>query len=66
MPDGSVARVGKRALPAADAIGEFIGLTGSARAARRPSRDTLDRWRGASTAASTSRSSAPRATATRT
>jgi L-glutamine-phosphate cytidylyltransferase len=27
MHDGSVARVGKRALPAADAIGEFIGLT---------------------------------------
>jgi choline kinase len=26
MPDGSVARVGKRALPAADAIGEYIGL----------------------------------------
>lgn len=27
MPDGSVARVGKRALPPADAVGEFIGLT---------------------------------------
>jgi len=27
MPDGSVARVGKRALPAADAVGEYIGLT---------------------------------------
>lgn len=27
MPDGSVARVGKRALPPADAIGEYIGLT---------------------------------------
>ena len=26
MPDGTVARVGKRALPPADAIGEFIGL----------------------------------------
>jgi choline kinase len=26
MPDGSVARVGKRALPAAEAVGEFIGL----------------------------------------
>lgn len=26
MPDGSVARVGKRALPAGDAIGEYIGL----------------------------------------
>lgn len=26
MPDGSVARVGKRALPPEDAIGEFIGL----------------------------------------
>jgi choline kinase len=26
MPDGSVARVGKRALPPAEAIGEFIGL----------------------------------------
>ena len=26
MPDGSVARVGKRALPPADAIGELIGL----------------------------------------
>jgi choline kinase len=27
MPDGSVARVGKRALPAADALGEYIGLS---------------------------------------
>jgi choline kinase len=27
MPDGSVARVGKRALPPADAVGEFIGLS---------------------------------------
>jgi choline kinase len=27
MPDGSVARVGKRALPPAGAIGEYIGLT---------------------------------------
>jgi choline kinase len=27
MPDGSVARVGKRALPPADAVGEYIGLT---------------------------------------
>ena len=27
MPDGSVARVGKKALPVAEAIGEFIGLT---------------------------------------
>ena len=27
MPDGSVARVGKRALPPAEAIGEFIGLS---------------------------------------
>ena len=27
LPDGSVARVGKRALPPAEAIGEFIGLT---------------------------------------
>jgi choline kinase len=27
MHDGSVARVGKRALPPADAVGEFIGLT---------------------------------------
>jgi choline kinase len=26
MPDGSVARVGKRALPATEAVGEFIGL----------------------------------------
>src|SRR6185503_7883370 len=26
MPDGSVARVGKRALPPSEAIGEFIGL----------------------------------------
>ena len=26
MPDGSVARVGKRALPAEDAVGEYIGL----------------------------------------
>ena len=27
MPDGSVARVGKKALPVPDAVGEFIGLT---------------------------------------
>lgn len=27
MPDGSVARVGKRALPPTEAVGEFIGLT---------------------------------------
>ena len=27
MPDGTVARVGKRALPPDEAIGEFIGLT---------------------------------------
>jgi choline kinase len=27
MPDGSIARVGKKALPPADAIGEYIGLT---------------------------------------
>jgi len=27
MPDGTVARVGKRALPPEDAIGEYIGLT---------------------------------------
>ncbi|MBC7977732.1 MAG: phosphocholine cytidylyltransferase family protein [Myxococcales bacterium] len=27
MPDGTVARVGKRALPPSEAIGEFIGLT---------------------------------------
>ncbi len=27
MPDGSIARVGKRALPAAEALGEYIGLT---------------------------------------
>jgi len=27
MPDGSIARVGKRALPPAEAVGEFIGLT---------------------------------------
>ncbi len=27
LPDGSVARVGKKALPPADAIGEYIGLT---------------------------------------
>lgn len=27
MPDGTVARVGKRALPPAEAVGEFIGLT---------------------------------------
>jgi choline kinase len=27
MPDGTVARVGKRALPPADAVGEFIGLS---------------------------------------
>lgn len=27
MPDGSVARTGKRSLPPADAVGEYIGLT---------------------------------------
>jgi choline kinase len=27
MPDGTVARVGKRALPPAEAVGEYIGLT---------------------------------------
>ena len=27
MPDGTVARVGKKALPPADAVGEYIGLT---------------------------------------
>lgn len=27
MPDGSIARVGKRALPPSEAIGEYIGLT---------------------------------------
>jgi len=27
LPDGTVARVGKRALPAEDAVGEFIGLS---------------------------------------
>ena len=27
LPDGTVARVGKKALPAADAVGEYIGLT---------------------------------------
>jgi choline kinase len=27
MPDGTVARVGKRALPPSEAVGEFIGLT---------------------------------------
>ncbi|MEO8701027.1 MAG: hypothetical protein ABI867_13345, partial [Kofleriaceae bacterium] len=27
MPDGSVARVGKKALPPEDAVGEYIGLT---------------------------------------
>jgi len=43
MPDGTIARVGKRALPPAEAIGEYIGLTrlserGVATAAR-----TIDR-----------------------
>ena len=43
MPDGTVARVGKRALPPSEAIGEYIGLTklgvrGAATVAR-----TLDR-----------------------
>ena len=43
MPDGTIARVGKRALPPAEAIGEYIGLTklgvrGAATVAR-----TLDR-----------------------
>jgi choline kinase len=43
MPDGSVARVGKRALPPGEAIGEYIGLTAlSARGIATVAR-TLDR-----------------------
>jgi choline kinase len=42
MPDGSVARVGKRALPPADAIGEFIGLTRLGARGVRTVANTLD------------------------
>ena len=50
MPDGSVARVGKRALPPADAIGEYIGLTRLGERGARIVANTLDavaqRYRG--------------------
>ena len=41
--DGSIARVGKRALPPADAIGEFIGLTKLGAAGAAVVGDALDR-----------------------
>ena len=67
MPDGTVARVGKRALPPADAIGEFIGLVRlGARGATTVAALARPRSRIATTGARTSRSSAPHATATRT
>jgi len=43
MPDGSVARVGKRALPPAEAIGEYIGLTRLGPRGVRTVANTLDR-----------------------
>lgn len=43
LPDGSVARVGKRALPPADAIGEYIGLTKLGPRGVRTVANTLDR-----------------------
>ena len=65
MPDGSVARVGKRPCPSAEAIGEFIGLTRLGARGVATVAATLDAARrSASPAASTSRSSARRATAT--
>jgi L-glutamine-phosphate cytidylyltransferase len=42
MPDGSVARVGKRALSPADAIGEYIGLTRLGVRGARIAANTLD------------------------
>lgn len=50
LPDGTVARVGKRALPAADAVGEFIGLSKLSANGARLAGDMLDglaaRFRG--------------------
>src|SRR6202012_3674324 len=50
MPDGSVARVGKRALPPAGAVGEYIGLTRLGERGARIVANTLDalaqRYRG--------------------
>jgi len=50
MPDGSVARVGKRALPPADAIGEYIGLARLGARGAATAANTLDalaqRYRG--------------------
>ena len=42
MPDGTVARVGKRALPPEDAIGEYIGLTRLGTRGVRVAANTLD------------------------
>jgi choline kinase len=42
MPDGSVARVGKKALPVADAVGEYIGLTRLSDAGARVTARTID------------------------
>ena len=42
MPDGSVARVGKKALPAADAVGEYIGLARLGERGARTVANTLD------------------------
>ena len=42
MPDGSVARVGKRALPSADAVGEYIGLARLGERGVRTVANTLD------------------------
>jgi choline kinase len=43
MPDGSVARVGKRALSPADAVGEYIGLTRLGAHGARLTGNALDR-----------------------
>jgi choline kinase len=45
MPDGSVARVGKRALPVPEAIGEFIGLSRLSLRGARIVGNTLDALR---------------------
>ena len=42
MPDGSVARVGKKALPPADAVGEYIGLARLSERGARTVANTLD------------------------
>ena len=61
MPDGSVARVGKKALPPAEAVGEYIGLARlGARGVATVAQHARSARAAASPAASTSRSSARR------